>query len=504
MNLILPTLSPALRQEAVKEAWRLGRLKYLLRPHQRRLRAAWAKARPISRKFFGNCGRGFGKSTDLFIEGLEWSQKFPETDVYFIAPVEKKLDDYLEPIRQKILAKAPPSFIYRYTESDNVFRFPNKSRILIRGSNHKSYDDLRGGKCGLGLIDEARGVDDLEDLIENVMMPACAKAAKENHLNGYLLTTSTPPPTTDHPLEHYFQEAEANGYYFSASILEADWPPDIIEEFKREAGGEKSMTWRIEYMAERGLVDNTLKIVPEFDKVANVISVEKMDAIKKLPEHQFYRWFEAVDIGTVDKQYLCGAFYSFLDATLYVDWERVSKKGETTKSFGDALTKIETDRNIVGKVYLRVCDTNGAQLALDLLESHKIAFYPTDKGRLVEMVNKVCVYMGGLRIVISEACPFLIGSLYNCVWKDHLKKEFARSKTYGHGDAVATLIYLVRNLVESNPIPRTFQIPTLPGTEVVPPWVLKNLPPDPAKKAFSAVDKLRAKLKSVTHGPVRL
>ena len=72
----------------------------------------------------------------------------------------------LPPIRQKILAKAPPSFIYRYTESDNVFRFPNKSRILIRGSNHKSYDDLRGGKCGLGLIDEARGVDDLEDLIE--------------------------------------------------------------------------------------------------------------------------------------------------------------------------------------------------------------------------------------------------------------------------------------------------------------------------------------------------
>lgn len=461
-------------------------------------------ARPISRKFFGCCGRGFGKSTDLFIEGLEWSQKFPATDVYFIAPVEKKLDDYLEPIRQKILAKAPPGFLYRYTESDNTFRFPNNSRLLIRGSNHKSYDDLRGGKCGLGLIDEARGVDDLEDLIDNVMMPACGKAAKENRLNGYLLVTSTPPPTTDHPLEHYFQEAEAGGYYFHSSVEETDWPADIIEEFAREAGGKNSMTWRIEYKAERGLVDNTLKIVPEFDKVSNVISVEKLEKIKQLPEHQFYRWFESVDIGTVDKQYLCGAFYSFLDATLYVDWERVSKKGETTKSFGDELTKIETERKITSKVYLRVCDVNGAQLALDLLESHKIAFYPTDKGRLVEMVNKVCVYMGGLRIMISEACPFLIGSLYNCVWKDHLKKEFARSKTYGHGDAVATLIYLVRNLVESNPIPRTFQIPTLPGTNIVPPWVLKNLPPEPSKQAFSAVEKLRAKLKSVTHGPVRL
>jgi hypothetical protein len=507
LNLILPTLTPLQRLEAVKEAWRLGRLKYLLRAHQRRLRSAWVAARPISRKFFGCCGRGFGKSTDLFIEGLEWSQKFPETDVYFIAPVEKKLDDYLEPIRQKILAKAPPEFLYRYTESDNTFRFPNKSRMLIRGSNHKSYDDLRGGKCGLGLIDEARGVDDLEDLIDNVMMPACGKAAKENRLNGHLLVTSTPPPTTDHPLEHYFQEAEAGGYYFHSSVEETDWPADIIEEFAREAGGKTSMTWRIEYKAERGLVDNSLKIVPEFDKTVggpNVITRAELEKIKQRPEHQFYRWFESVDIGTVDKQILIGSFYSFLDATLYIDFERVSKKGETTTHFGDDLTKLEKDRNITAKVYLRVCDTNGAQLALDLLESHKIAFYPTDKGRLVEMVNKVCVYMGAARIKIADDCTFLIGSLYNCVWKDHLKKEFARSKTYGHGDAVAALIYKVRNLVESNPIPNTFQIPTLPGTDVVPPWVLKNLPPEPSKKAFNAVEKLRAKLKSVTHGPVRL
>ena len=264
------------------------------------------------------------------------------------------------------------------------------------------------------------------------------------------------------------------------------------------------MTWRIEYMAERGLVDTTLKIVPEFDKVANVISVAALEELKKRPEHQFYRWFEALDIGTVDKQYLAGGFYSFLDATLYVDFERVAPKGETTKSFGDDLTKIEKSRNIATKVYLRVCDTNGAQLAMDLLESHKIAFYPTDKGRLVEMVNKVCVYMAGIRIVISEACPFLIGSLYNCVWKDHLKKEFARSKTYGHGDAIATLIYMVRNLVESNPIPPTFKVPTLPGTQVIPPWTMRILPKDPNKSAFSYADKLQKKLKPAIHGPVNL
>ena len=496
-------LTPQQKQIAISHAWQRGRLEFLRRPHQKRLNLAWARGRKISRKFFGCCNRGYGKSTDLFIDGLEWAQQFV-TDVYFIAPVEKKLDDYLEPIRKKILRKAPRDFTYTYSASDNIFRFPNNSRVLVRGSNHQSYDDLRGGTCGLALIDEARGVDNLQDLIDNVMMPACGKAAKENPLNGFMKVQSTPPPTTDHPLESYYQEAELGGYYFHSSIYECDYPPDIIEQLKREAGGEKSMTWRIEYMAERGLVDTTLKIIPEFDKTLNVVSRVELEEIKRRPEHQFYRWFEAVDIGTVDKQYLLGAFYSFLDATLYLDFERVSPKGETTKSFGDDLTKIETDRKITGKVYLRVCDTNGAQLALDLLESHKIAFYPTDKGRLVEMVNKVCVYMGAVRIKIAEDLLFLIGSLYNCVWKDHLKKEFARSKTYGHGDAIATLIYMVRNLVESNPIPNTFQIPTLPGTNLIPPWTLKALPQDPNKKAFTAVERLRAKLKPVMTGPVNL
>lgn len=496
-------LTPSQTQRACSLAWAKGDLSYLRRAHQKRMRKAWLRSKPISRKFFGCCNRGFGKSTDLFIDGLEFAQQFV-TDVYFIAPVEKKLDDYLEPIRKKILRLAPPDFHYSYSASDNIFRFPNHSRILVRGSNHQSYDDLRGGTCGLALIDEARGVDNLEDLIDNVMMPACGKAAKEDARLGFLKAQSTPPPTTDHPLESYYQEAELGGYYFHSSIYECDYPENIIEIFKREAGGESSMTWRIEYMAERGLVDTSLKIVPEFEKDTHVISVAALEEIKKKPEHQFYRWFEGMDIGTVDKQYICGAFYSFLDATIYVDWERVSPKGETTNTFGDALTKIESERKIRGKVYLRVCDVNGAQLAMDLLESHKISFYPTDKGRLVEMVNKVCVYMGGLRILISEACPFLIGSLYNCVWKDHLKKEFARSKTYGHGDAVATLIYLVRNLVESNPIPNTFQVPTLPGTNVIPPWTLAQLPKDPNKAAFSYADKLRKKMRPAIHGAVNL
>src|SRR5579872_816771 len=123
-------LTPHQSQRAISEAWQKGQLTYLRRAHQKRMRAAWLKSKPISRKFFGCCNRGFGKSTDLFIDGLEFAQQFV-TDIYFIAPVEKKLDDYLEPIRKKILRKAPLDFHYTYSASDNIFRFPNNSRILV-------------------------------------------------------------------------------------------------------------------------------------------------------------------------------------------------------------------------------------------------------------------------------------------------------------------------------------------------------------------------------------
>ena len=89
------------QHEAISYAWKTGRLAYLYRAHQFPLFDAWEKSQVISRKFLVCNGRGWGKSTFWFIIGLEWAIRNPNTDVYFVAPVEKKLDDYLEPIRKR-------------------------------------------------------------------------------------------------------------------------------------------------------------------------------------------------------------------------------------------------------------------------------------------------------------------------------------------------------------------------------------------------------------------
>jgi hypothetical protein len=54
---------------------------------------------------------------------------------------------------------------------------------------------------------------------------------------------------------------------------------------------------------------------------------------------------------------------------------------------------------------------------------------------------------------VSTRCKHLLGCLKYGVW-DKNRKEFARSKAYGHYDHLAALIYLVRNLDRfTNPIP---------------------------------------------------
>src|SRR6185437_3589827 len=108
------------RQQAISYAWRTGQLRYLFRDHQMVLYDAWVKSRTISRKFLVCNGRGWGKSTFWFMVALEWTIKHPYTDVYFVAPVEKKLDDYLEPIRKKVQSRMPSNFQYVYSASDNI------------------------------------------------------------------------------------------------------------------------------------------------------------------------------------------------------------------------------------------------------------------------------------------------------------------------------------------------------------------------------------------------
>lgn len=69
------------------------------------------------------------------------------------------------------------------------------------------------------------------------------------------------------------------------------------------------------------------------------------------------------------------------------------------------------------------------------------------------MVNEVRIWVAAGRVKIHPRCKQLIGCLRYGIW-DNKRTQFARSGAYGHFDALAALVYLIRNIdINSNPVP---------------------------------------------------
>src|ERR1017187_5192278 len=95
-------LNPLLRKAAIDEAWRTGHLFYALRPSQRILYENRTRVLSTSRKFVFCCGRGWGKSFYLFSGCVETAIRYPGSDSVFVAPVQRKVAEYLEPVARDI------------------------------------------------------------------------------------------------------------------------------------------------------------------------------------------------------------------------------------------------------------------------------------------------------------------------------------------------------------------------------------------------------------------
>jgi len=233
-----------------------------------------------------------------------------------VAPVQRKVAEYLEPIARDVLKDCPDNLRPKFYTADLIYKFPNGSRIIVCGSNQKAFDNIRGGTFKKAAVDEGAYHDYLIELIERVLLPALNKG------NGYLELGST-PPDVEHPFDQrYCTEAELGGYYFHATIYDAGYPEAQIAEFKREAGwleGEKrwkspahELTWRIEYMAERGLRNPEKTIIPGWDD----------KYIKDIKHDQYYPFFNKVtslDVGTKhDLTVALFGYYHYLNATLVI------------------------------------------------------------------------------------------------------------------------------------------------------------------------------------------
>lgn len=396
------------------------------------------------RKVIWHAARRNGKSFTLCAVSLAVCYSKPRSQVRYATFTNKALKKMIFPILREILNNIPPKYQPTFNVQDSIYTFPNGSQIHLAGVDNGNSDSLRGTAADLCVVDEAAFLSDLSYIVESVLMPQLLTVP-----NGKLLMASSSPLSPAHEFVDYIAKAKQDGTYSSYTIYDAGYDDKLIEEFCKEAGGKSSTTWRREYLNEL-VVDDSMSIVPEWKDIYSYIP-------QKSNYDKHYHRYESMDLGVRDKTAVLFATYMFDRAQLYVEREwSCAGQESTTRNIAENIKRIEKELGY-NSVYSRVADNNALITLQDLNNEFGLYFGATSKDSLAAMVNEVRLWVDSGRLVIDPCCTELLGCLKYGVYQDDKRKEFGRSKVYGHYDMLASLVYLIRNVDQhTNPIPKGY------------------------------------------------
>lgn len=451
-------------------SWETGDLSGKLRPVQRRMREAMrgALAGGINEralKFIFHCSRRLGKTFLMLVDALEIGLTEKNVPLKFAGPTREQIKNIARPIFSEITQDCPSGLKPVWRAQDHRYTFPRTGADLVmEGCSNGHEENLRGVACRKGYVDEAQGFKkNLRYVVQDILMPQLISTG------GSLVIAGTSPKTPVHDFVRLIQEAHGRGHYVTFPIWDAGYPQDVVEKFCEEAGGATSTTWRREYLCEL-VVDEASSIIPEW----------KTDYERPpLKDEYFPFWtkYTAMDIGgRRDRTAGPIGWYDFRRAKLCIGGEfGIAPADMTTQRIADTVKRREVD--IFGSTPLkwaapgvsgglvRVADNNNEILLKDLGTVHSLHFAPTRKDTLEAMVNQVRLWVGTGKIEVDPSCTELIGCLRYGIWNDK-RTEFERfnedseaHKLYGHFDALAGLIYMVRNVdTTTNPVPQDFKL----------------------------------------------
>lgn len=460
------------REQISRARWLRGRLNYKLHAGQHLIRKAYDSSK--NQLFVGECSRQFGKTIFEAILALEKAFSKPKAKVKIGTAFHTDLLEFIIPAFEVVMEDCPDDLRPVWKSQKSKFVIPhNGSEIKLIGLDRKP-NGLRGTVIDLIILSEAGFIGNLHYLFKSVIIPATT-----HRPDCRVVMLSTPPETPAHNFLDYVQKAQIEGGHIKLTIYENPLlNQKTIERLMSESGGEHSTTWRREYLCEH-ITDANLQIIADWKK-------DYVLEMAKEPQHVHYHKYVAMDLGVRDHTAILFGYYDYLRAILVVEDEFIINGPDMTtkilqghikrkelqvwssdsrfnhleremKLSEDHIRSIEHAwENNRPKVHYRISDNNNPLLLQDLSHMHALHFLPTDKGRLEEMVNTVRMLVRSAGLVVHPRCKSLAGCLEYGVW-DKNRDKFAKSDVYGHFDALAALIYLVRNLNRStNPIPPDF------------------------------------------------
>ena len=454
------------REAIVLAAWQRGVLAYKLDPHQMPLyKAVWDSIVKKYDTYTINCSRQFGKSFLLLLVAIEFCLRNGGAQVRFAIPIASNYEEMYGLSLSTILDDVPETFKPEHHTSKKIIVFKNGSHIKFAGTDGTNYQNLRGSLSHLNIIDEAAFCDNLKETFEHVLKPQTTRTG------GLTIFCSTPPITQDHYyIQQFFKDMGRQRVQQFTIYDNTALTPERIEQIACDHGGKDSSTFRREYLCEF-VVDETTVIIKEWEKVKDKCT-RPADIGKYGTQYGYCHKYLGMDLGVEDLTVCLFGFYDFLESTLYIE-DEITMNGPslTTHDLSVAIKKKE--KELWGTLtprennpYRRIADSNNKQMLNDLNITYGLSFIPVRKTKpgpdqpsdskqsiLNGMINKLRVMVGDCRVVVNPKCVQLLGCLQYASWNKS-RTEFTRNAMFGHYDALAALIYMVKMLdIYTNPFP---------------------------------------------------
>lgn len=400
---------------------------------------------------------------------VETCLKTENAIVKYACPQQRMVKTIIKPMMREILKDCPDHIKPEWREADKIYSFPNGSEIQLAGTDNGNAENLRGGHANLLICDEAGFMDDLDYVVNSILLPTT------DTTDGKLVLTSTPNyKDPDHEFHQSFVfPMEASDRLIKFTVYDSPMVNEkkIEKIIARYPGGKDNPKFRCEYLVEVPR-SSEYTVVPEFYTVKPDIVTNEIEV------PPFYDPYVSMDVGFKDLTVALFAYYDFMNAKIVILDELVMNGPEMTTDkladeirFKEKLRFYDEDVNEQKTPYLRVMD-NDLKLINDLSRLHQLQFVPTNKDNKEAAVNNLRMWIHQKRVIIHPRCKHLIYHLENAQW-DSKRKQFKHLKDSpdgeilgGHADALDSIIYLCRNVLESkNPYP--FDYGRLTGRNVL-------------------------------------
>lgn len=467
MNEALPfdaNLAKAAWDAAVEQYWLLGNVSdWYLRPKQR---TALANIRDISDPFF-EASRRFGKTNTVLAYVCEESIQRKGIISRWCEPLKNQCREIVMTEMDQIQSFIPSRHRFVWHSTDSYYESAySGSRIYLRGINDDRGESARGTKAHIIVADEFGTWRDPKYILSEVLGPQLLTTY------GKLIIVGTPPRDLTHDFYQKKDLAKLQDKFIQRLIHDqelVDWKQ--VEKIIADAGGWDSPGVKREYLCEK-VLDKNFAIISEWnDKYIEDIPIDEY--------FPFYLKYDALDIGVRDMTVCLLAYYDFKRSRLIVIDEIPMHGPEmTTEKFAIANRAKETERwgvnweqamdtsqnlrwRCIKPPHLNLRRVSDIDLLLinDLSIIHGLHYDATDKGALEEMVNEVRIWIGAGKVAIHPRCQTTIDCLRYGIWNEK-RTAWERSELLGHFDALAALMYLIRNVDrKTNPIPFDFGKP---------------------------------------------